>query len=174
LKVYLIRHSIREVPEDVLEEEDGDPDAKLTDEGEILAEALGVWLGENEEIPSVIYTSPTVRTQQTAEILVKEIGAAGFAKPEIAIDVSIGPNLSIRGLLLKLLDDKSQRGFAIIAHKETILNGLKALSVDSGDDTKVDAPAMCELRILKIKRGSGKWSEKARVRPSDLGLADHY
>lgn len=170
MKIYVLRHSIREPSDDFTEAEEGDPEAALTEDGEAIAESIGQWMADAEEIPSVIYASPTVRTQQTAEIIAKQFPAP----PQVKSDASIGPYQSIRGLVQKLADDKSQKGVAIVSHRGSIVNGLKALNIDNGDDSKVDDPAMGELRVLKVKRGSKRWEEKQRVRPSDLGGADNY
>ena len=174
MKLYLLRHSVREVPEDFSEAEEGDPEADLTPEGEEIASAMGQWMADNEEIPTRLIVSPTVRAHQTAEHIADAIGHAGFVPPEIVQDVSIGPQQSIRGLVQKLAADKSQKGVGIVSHRASIVNGLKALNVDNGDDGKVDSPAMGEMRIVKVKRGSGRWEEKQRVRPSDLGHPDTY
>lgn len=176
MRVYLIRHSVREVPENFSEAEEGDPDAELTPEGEATADALGEHMADNDMVPSRIIHSPTVRAQQTAERIADAIKSAGFVPPELSQDTSIGPQQSIRGLLQKLAADEGAKGVAIVSHRATIVNGLKQLGIDNGDRQKVDDPAMGELRVVKVKRGSGRWTEKARVRPSDLGrgLADNY
>ncbi len=174
MKLYVIRHSVRETPDDFSEAEEGDPDAELTPEGEEIAKALGDWMAENDEIPSILIASPTVRTHQTAERIVEAIEGAGFAAPAIKTDVSVGPNQSVRGLIRRLSDDDSQKRIGIVSHRGPIVNGLKALALDNGEQIKIDDPAMGELRILNVKRGSRRWTEEMRIRPSDLGLSDHY
>ena len=170
MKLYAIRHSVRVTPEDFSEAEEGDPEATLTPEGEEIAQALGMWMADNEEIPSVLYVSPTVRAQQTAQLVADAVEAAGFAPPEIKTDAGIGPGQSIRALVLKLAQDDDAKGVGIVSHRASIVNGLNALDVDNGETRKVDNPAMGEMRVLKIKRKTGKWEEKSRVRPSDLGV----
>ncbi len=176
MKLYVIRHSIRETPDDLIEAEDGDPQADLTPEGEELATALGEWMAEHEEIPSVLLVSPTVRAEQTAKLIAAAIEDAGFAAPEIKTDVGIGPGQSIRALALKLAGDDEKKGVGIVSHRAPIVNGLKALDVDNSEQRKVDDPAMGEMRVLKIKRKNGAWEEKRRVRPSDhvKGFPDTY
>ena len=41
MRIFLIRHATREVPEDFSDAEEGDPEAELTDEGKAIAESLG-------------------------------------------------------------------------------------------------------------------------------------
>jgi phosphohistidine phosphatase SixA len=174
MRLYLIRHSIREPSEDFSEAEEGDPEAELTEDGEEIAKSLGQWMADSGEIPSVIYASPTVRTNQTAELIASTIGEAGFAAPDVKTDASVGPYQSIRGLIQKLAADDSQKRVAIVSHRGSIVNGLKALRIDNQEEGKVDNPAMGEMRVVKVKRGSGRWEEKQRVRPSDMGHVDQY
>ena len=173
MRVHLIRHSVREVPEDFTEDQEGDPEAELTPEGAEIADGLGQWMAEHDEVPSVIFVSATVRAHQTAERVAKAMKAGGFAAPEIVEDVGIGPGQSVRSLILKAGAD-GLKDVAIVSHRASIVSGLKALNVDNEDDSKVDAPAMGELRTLKVKRKSGRWQESNRVRPSDLGHSDNY
>ena len=174
MRIYVIRHSAREYDSDEVEKSDGDPEAELTPEGEDIARAVGKWMADNDAIPSRIAASATVRTQRTAELIAKEIAAAGYAPPDVETDVSIGPHQSIRGLVQKLAADKSANDVAIVSHHESIDAGLKALSVDNDDKYTADKLAMGEMRALKVKRKSGRWKETARVRPSDVDQTDYY
>lgn len=175
MRIHVIRHAPREPSDGFSEAEEGDPEADLTPEGEEIAKSLGDWMANNDAIPSVIYHSPTVRAQQTAEHIAEAIGDAGFATPDLVQDASIGPYQSILPLVKKLAADGSKDA-AIVSHHESIRNGLKALSVDNNEDAKVDPHAAGELRTYKVKRKSGRWKEKSRVRPSALGqgFSDTY
>jgi phosphohistidine phosphatase SixA len=173
VRIYVVRHAEREVPKDIVDAEDGDPDAELTPEGREVASGLGAWMAENEEIPATIYASPAVRTQETAELICKAIEEAGFVAPQIKTDVGIGPHQSIRSLVYKLGAEETN-SVAIVSHRETIHNGLQALLVDNEDSAALDPQAMGEMRLLKVKRKSGRWKEKSRVRPSDFGFPDNY
>lgn len=180
MKVFILRHAIREDGEEG-GIDDGDPDAELTPEGEEIAHAVGKWMAEKEEIPTVLFVSPTVRTQQTAECICAEIESAGFVPPVIKTDVSIGPGMSIRGGILAAASDKSLGRVGFVSHHESIAAGLRELgrAKDGTPENPAPSPhldqlAMGELRIVNVKRKSGKWEEQRRVLPSDLGLADHY
>jgi len=173
VKLYVIRHAPREPSDDFTDAEEGDPEAEITDEGKLIASAIGERMAQDGDVPSVIYASPTVRTQQTAELIAEAIGEAGFAAPEVKVDVSIGPYMSIRGLVLKLAADGSKSA-AIVSHQQSIRAGLQALNVDNDEPGKPDPHAAGEVRALKVKRKSGKWSEQSRMRPSDLGFSDVY
>lgn len=170
----MIRHATREPIGDFADYKNGDLDAEITKQGEIIATGAGEWLAQNGEIPSVIYVSPAVRTQQTAECIVKAIEDAGFVPPDIKVDVGIGPFMSVRGLILKIGTDDSQKRVGIVSHHETIRMGLQALQIDNETDEEIDNFAEGEVRILRIKRKTGKWSEEQRIRPSDVGLDDVY
>jgi phosphohistidine phosphatase SixA len=170
-----MRHAPREVPTDVAEMEDGDPAAELTPEGALIATAMGEWLAEKGEIPSVIYASDAVRTQMTAESVAKAIEDAGFVAPKVKTDVGIGSHKSIRALILKV-GANGEKKVMLVSHKETIMMGLKALEVDNNDNKaeKPDPHAAGEIRIYDVKRKNGNWSEDKRVRPSDIGFDDVY
>ena len=170
MRAFLIRHSTRETPEDFSDAEEGDPEAELTEDGKAIAESLGEWMAENDQIPQVMYISPTVRAQQTAELIADKLEGAGFTRPVLKTDVSLGPHMSIRSTLLKALADETADDVAIVSHRDSIKNGL--MQMGKGD--KPTPMAMGELRTLKIKRGSGKWEEKSSVLPSDLGHPDSY
>lgn len=170
MKFFIIRHSTRETPDDFEDAEEGDPEAELTEEGEQIAKSLGKYMADNDHIPSVLYASPTVRGQQTAQIIADQIDKAGYAAPDVKTDASIGPHMSIRGTVLKNLSDESAGSVGIISHRDSIRNGLQQL----GKGDKPDPMAMGEMRVLKVKRKSGKWQEEKRVLPSDLDHNDSY
>ena len=168
MRIYVIRHA---EPEDGGDYEDND-DPSLTDDGKDAATALGKWMADKEEIPTVLYASPKTRTQETAEAISQAIGDAGFAAPEVVTDVSIGPHMSIKGLVERVKDDDAQVRVGIVSHHESIEHGLRVLNLEPW--IHLDILAMCECRILKVKRKSGEWEEHRRVSPSDLGGVDMY
>lgn len=165
MRVYVIRHA-----EPESSDYDEDPDPGLTGEGEGAARAVGEWMARQEEIPTVLYTSPMSRTQETAEAIAQAIEDAGFAKPEIVVDVGIGPKMSIKGLIEQVAGDDSLTRVGIVSHHESITAGLRVL--DRPDHP--DPLAQAELRIYRVKRKDGAWKEKKRVLPSDLEGLDHY
>ena len=171
MKLFIARHAPREPSEDFTDAEEGDPEADITDEGRLIATGMGEHLAEQGEIPSVIYASETVRAQQTAELIAEAIKDAGYDPPEVKVDFSIGPQMSIRGLVLKLGADGAKKAM-IVSHQQTIRTGLQALNVDNGEGEKPDPHAAGEVRVYDVKRKSGKWSERSRVRPSDIGFPD--
>jgi len=167
VKIYLVRHS---TPEEGSPDDDEEADAgrELTDEGRKIVESLAEWMRDKGEFPTVIYTSPTQRTRETAEILQKELGV-----PVLRDDVSIGPHSSIRGRIKALADDDSITRPMIVSHHESISHGLRALGAQP-DETYHLPLAEGELRILKVKRKGPKILEHRRVMPSKLGNVDHY
>jgi phosphohistidine phosphatase SixA len=170
VRAFLIRHSTRETPDDFSDAEEGDPEAELTDDGKAIAESLGEWMAGNDQVPQVIYVSPTVRAQQTADLIADKLEGAGFTRPILKTDVSIGPHMSIRGTMMKAMADETADDVAFITHRDTIKNGLMQL----GKGDKPKPMAMGELRELRVKRKSGKWEERSSVLPSDLGHPDSY
>ena len=165
MRVYVIRHANPESTD-----YDDDPDPGISDEGTEAATALGQWMTENDQIPTVLYASPMTRTQETAEAIASAIEEAGYAKPDVKTDARIGPQMSIKALIVELADDKSMSRVGIVSHHEAITAGLRVLD----KPTHPDPFAQAELRIYKVKRKNAEWKEKERVVPSDLGGIDHY
>lgn len=167
MRLYLIRHS---VPEQ--NDPDDDEDPELSDEGKEIAAALGQWMIDKEEIPTVLIASPRMRTQETAAIVADTIEGGGFARPDIQTDSSIGPHMSIKGAVEKIAADKAMVRVGIVSHHESLEHGLRVL--DREPYVHLDIFAQGELRIVKVRRKTGEWKEHRRVQPSDLGLDDHY
>lgn len=166
MRMYLIRHA---------EPEDGDydeDDPGITKDGRKAAQALGQWMADKDEIPTVLFASPRMRTQETAEALAQAIEDAGFVRPAIKTDVSIGPSMSIKGLVEQVAPDESMIRVGIVSHHESIEHGLRVLNLEPW--IHLDIFAMCECRIMKIKRKDGTWKEHRRIAPSDLGGVDMY
>jgi len=163
MRVYIVRHS---VPEDV-DPEDADQDPGLTDDGRAYVEALAQWMSDKDEIPSIIFASPKLRTQETAEILRDVFGLATVETKQ-----SIGPSMSIKKLVERVAGDKAMTRVCIVSHHETIEHGLRVLNRDPAPH--LDMFAMGELRIMKIGRSKFHWDEHRRVVPSELGGRDKY
>lgn len=174
MKLYLMRHAPREPVGDFADAKLGDPEAPLTDEGELVATGMGEWLAQNDYVPTLIVAATSVRTQQTADLVVAALKDAGFDPPDVKNDVTIESFQSIRGLVLKLAGDATKKRVMLISHHETIRFGLKALQVDNQTAEDIDAFAMGEIRCVGVKRKNGQWDEVWRVRPSDLGFVDVY
>jgi phosphohistidine phosphatase SixA len=158
------------MPEDVDEELDADPE--LTQEGRDQAEALGLWMADKEEIPTVLLTSPSARTQETARIIADTIGSAGYSAPDIVTDVGMGPHMSIKAAVERSAADKAMVRVGIVSHHESIEHGMRVLNRDPW--VHLDMLAQCELRIVRINRKNAKWEEHRRIPPSDLGGNDRY
>ena len=175
MKLYLQRHAPREPSGDFADSKLGDPEAALTDEGELVATGMGEWMAAQGYVPTLVVAASSVRTQQTADLVVAALKDAGFSPPDITTDVTIESFQSIRGLVLKLGADETKKRVLIVSHHETIRFGLKALVVDNGEDGEdIDPFAMGEIRCVDVKRKNGQWAEVWRVRPSDLGFVDVY
>jgi phosphohistidine phosphatase SixA len=165
MRVFLVRHG---VPEEG--DYDVDDDPSLSDEGQEIVEAIAAWMIDEDEVPNVIIASPMSRTQETADILRDAFTKAGYVIPAVKSDVSIGPKMSIKGLIQSIAKDDDMTRVMLVSHHETIASGMRVL--DRPDHP--DPMAMGELRILKVKRDDGSWKEKERVLPSDVGQSDHY
>lgn len=171
MRLYLVRHG---------EPEDGDeyetnPDPPLSEKGREVVGALAQWMLEKDEVPSVIWASPMLRTQETAEIL-----REAFGLPTVDTKGSMGPQASIRKMVLKAAQDRSLTRVMLVSHHETLEHGLRVLNLEPR--VHLDSFAMGELRIMKIRRKDGSWKGGGdnddpyhrRIPPSDLGFADKY
>jgi phosphohistidine phosphatase len=165
MRAYLVRHSVPNYEPD----DDGaiPTDPPLTKEGRDIAKAVAQWMLENDEVPNSIMASPSLRAQETAEILRDELGL-----PKVQTVVSMGPEMSIRAVVQEIGQDEDATRVAIVSHHESISHGLSQLNGEP--QPHEDMFAQGELRILKIKRKDGTWKEKKRVLPSDLGAFDRY
>jgi phosphohistidine phosphatase SixA len=166
VKTFLVRHSVPDYEPD----EDGNvpTDPPLTDEGRKIVEKLGEKMQSDGDIPCCIYASPKLRCQETAEIL-----RDAFGLDDVKTVPSIDSEQSIRGLVLKLAG-KGRKGPMIVSHHETIAHGLRTLPDKAATEVHADMFAQGEMRKIKVDGKSGKWKEKSRTLPSDLGNEDHY
>lgn len=165
VRIYLVRHS---VPSDEVDD-DGQPlpDPPLTDEGREIVANLAQWMLDKGEVPNSILASPMLRTQETAEIL-----RDAFGLPDITTKQSLGPNQSIRKMVVKVAQDKSMTRTMLVSHHETNAHGQRVLNLEPW--AHFDMFAQGEMRVLKVDRKSGEWKEHNRVLPSDLAGRDHY
>lgn len=169
MRIYVVRHSVPENPDDApFSGGDDADDPPLTQEGREIVKNLADWMKDKGEIPSVLIASPMQRTQETAEILRDRLDIM----PRVVTDLSVGPHMSIRGLVKRVLADESMTRVGIVSHHESIEHGMRVL--DMNPFVHLDQLAQGELRILKVDRETAEWDEHRRVLPSDLGGADHY
>lgn len=163
MRIYLVRHAQPEEPDPT----ETDPDPPLTDDGREAATSLAQWMLDKDEVPNSILASPKLRTQETAEIL-----RDAFGLPAIETKGSMGPDMSVRKMILKMAADKSRTRVAIVSHHESLEHGLRVLGMEPF--VHLDIFAQAELRIMKVSRKDGTWKEHRRVLPSDLGGKDFY
>ena len=168
MRIYLVRHSLPDY--------EGSPDSNptnppldppLADDGREYAENLAAWMLDKDEVPNIIFASPKLRTQETAEIL-----RDAFGLPDVIVKGSIDSKMSIKKLVEKVAGDKAMTRVMIVSHHETIEHGLRVLNRDPW--AHLDMFAMAELRILKVDRKDFTWEEHNRIVPSDLGGKDNY
>ena len=164
MKLYVIRHSLPDYGDDP-ENVPGDP--PLSEDGREFVENLAQWMLDNDETPNFIFTSPKLRTQETAEIIREAIGLSS-----VKVDPSIDSHMSIKKLVEKVAGDEAMTRVAIVSHHESIEHGLRVLNLEPW--IHLDMLAMSEMRILDVKRKKFTWKEEARVVPSDLGGEDIY
>ena len=74
--LIIARHGNTFGPNDTPTRVGGRTDLPLVEKGEEQAKAIGRYLKENKMIPDVVYASHLKRTQQTAQIAIKESGVS--------------------------------------------------------------------------------------------------
>jgi phosphohistidine phosphatase SixA len=167
VRLYLVRHGIPENSDYSGANGEAADDPGLSDKGRAIVEALAQWMLDKNEVPNAILASPTLRTQETAEIL-----RDAFGLPNVETKGSMGPDSSIRKMVLKITQDPSYTRTMLVSHHETIAHGLRVLNLEPW--AHFDQFAEGEMRIVKVKRKSGEWKEHRRIMPSDLGFRDGY
>lgn len=135
----------------------------LTPEGVAMAKAVAAAMLDADEIPSVIFASPFMRTTQTADIYGKTLGIQVNAIDDLA------PNRPLEDRILELMTHKEVKGFMILGHVD---NTTPAFNNFGGDDDWDDL-VMAEVRRVKIDRKTGAWKLRWSIKPSELGLKDY-
>jgi phosphohistidine phosphatase SixA len=167
VRLYLVRHGQPDEGPSGEDDYEENPDPPLTDKGREQLGVLAQWMLDKDEVPNIIFASPMLRTQETAEIL-----REAFGLPSVETKGSIGPNDSIRKLVVKVAQDASMTRVMLVSHHETIAHGLRVLNLEPW--AHFDMFAQGELRILKVDRDDQTWEEHRRIMPSDFGYSDHY
>ena len=179
MRVYAIRHAdagnyIGKSQVDEFMHNPADLARKLMPEGVEMAQNLAQWMVANDEVPTLILYSPVVRASQTAKVMKAAFAAAGVtvpAKVEQNLEISKPWEMTVKAVAA----DPSKKRVALVSHSDNMIPGLRALNYYSGADKfAVDPIAKCEMRILKVDRGTFNWKERARIMPSDLGSYDAY
>lgn len=167
MRLYLVRHGEPDEPVQGEDDYEENPDPPITEEAEEQVAALAAWMIDKDEVPNFILASPMLRTQQTAEIL-----RDAFGLPSVESKGSLGPNESIRKMVLKVALDPSYTRVMMVTHHETIAHGLRVLNLEPW--AHFDMFAQGELRIFRVDRKDQTWEEHRRMMPSDFGFPDHY
>lgn len=167
MKLYVVRHALPEYGD-----WDGTPatkpiDPPLSKDGRDHVANLAQWMLDTETVPNLIWASPRLRCQETAEIIRDATGL-----PSVDTKGSMSSDMSIRKMVLKACADKSVTRLLIVSHHESIAHGLRVLNLTP--DPHLDMFAMSELRWYRVDRKSGEWDEHLRMMPSDLGGQDNY
>lgn len=158
MKLWVGRHSDagEYIPYDPKKERE----RPLTAKGRAMTKAIGSAMGSAGEIPNVIFSSPLIRAQQTADIL----GALLAVQVNVIDDLA--PNRPLEDRLLELMGHSEMKRIMIVGHHDNMEPGFENLG------GKFDPIAMGEVRRLRIDRKTGDWSERWRAQPSEFGFED--
>jgi phosphohistidine phosphatase SixA len=169
----------------------------LKPEGIAIATAMAQEMADQDEIPSVVFASPLVRAQQTADIYGKILGL------QVSIIDDLAPNRPMDYQLLGLMGAGDLRRFMVLGHHDNATPAFNSFGGkmakekrpdddqirtdlgyrdsstpgDNNDNPKAKGDwvplVMGEVRRLRIDRVTGKWKVKWRLRPSDIGMRDY-
>ena len=159
MKLWIMRHSMAGNYSDDPEKE---RDRPLTKEGVGIAEAIAKGMMDMEEMPSVIFASNFVRTQETADIVGKTL------KVPVDLIDELAPHLSLTNWVMSIVGNKDMKRVMIVGHHDNLQPCFEEL----GDGEPFKDLAKGEVRRLDIDRDTGEWEETWQLKPSDVGLED--
>lgn len=158
MELLLIRHG--EAVEDASDL--GDAGRWLTAKGRKLSRRVGEWLAEKKERrPAKIWTSPLVRSVQTAEILAEKAGLEGdvYARAELS------PGRDAAAVLDLLVRFQPDRPLALVGH-EPMLSALAHALLPA-----VTFPGMKKSGVLAVSwDGKGPATLRFLLIPKGLEL----
>lgn len=121
MRVYIIRHG--KAAQDSAS--GGDDDRALKGRGRRQAAWLGEWLAGEGRTPEVVVSSPILRAQQTAEIIVEMCGAPLRLEEDLS-------TRSQAGRVVDLLGRQEAESVAIVGHNPTLEQLAGVLSAGMG------------------------------------------
>jgi len=158
----------------------------LLPEGIATAKAVAQGMIDAKEIPNIIFASPLVRAQQTADIIGKTLTQAlmagkvpdkamgkmlrnGDGPPRVQVNTidDLSPNRPLEDRILELMSHNDVKRIMIVGHVDNTTPAFSGMS-----DNKWDDLVMGEVRRLNIDRKSGDWKIKWCLKPSDVGMKD--
>lgn len=139
----------------------------LTPEGVKMAKAIAAAMLDAGEIPNVIFCSPFIRAQQTADIYGRVLGVTnvlnlGDLAPWRPLTPTLASLIGVRGA-------ERMRRVMCVGHVDNTTPTMQDLATDE----KWKPLVMGEVRRVEIDRDSLEWSLQWRICPSDLGLQDY-
>lgn len=143
MEVFLIRHA--QAFEETLDLKD--PMRPLTALGRDQARSLGERLRWHDVEPTHVWTSPLVRTVQTAELVTASLGASLV----VAVEPALAPGASPRAVVSALAALPANASVLLVGH-EPGLSDVAALLV--GDP---DVPALAKAEAVRISEGRVRW-----------------
>ena len=156
MKLYLVRHA------EAIERSSTTPDASryLTTKGRLSFRKIARRVRKAGIAPAVIFTSPLLRSVQTAEILAERLKHKG----EVVVARELSPGFDLRALRALLAGAGNPEEAAFVGH-EPDLGGLAAtlLSVPGGFPLRKGAVVALEAD-KGVPKGTAKllWMEDGR------------
>lgn len=160
-----MRHAYAGMPKEDPEEE---RDRPLTAEGRRLARAVAEAVYDTGDIPSVIFTSPFKRAQETADEFARRM--CELTDEPLAVNAvgDFAPDRSIVPGIGDIAGYKRAKRVMVVGHVDNTGPGMNEL----GGDEKWRDLVKGEIRLVKLNRKSLRWREVWCIKPSDLGFDD--
>lgn len=138
-------------------------DRSLQPEGIKIVTAIANAMGDLDEIPKVIFSSPFQRAIETADIVGKILGV------QVNVIGDLSPMRPLEDMILGLVAHHEQKRIMLVGHKD---NTGPAMNQLGGNDEWEDL-VKGEVRRVRFDRDDGSWKLKWALKPSDLGLKDY-
>lgn len=135
----------------------------LTAEGRVMAKAIAQAMGDQDEVPKAIFSSPFARAIQTADIVGKLLGV------QVNVIGDMAPIRPLEDTIYGLIKADDLKRIMLVGHKDNTTPAMNNL----GGDVEWKDLVMAEVRRVEIDRDTCAWKWKFALKPSKLGLKDY-
>jgi phosphohistidine phosphatase len=164
MKLYLVRHA------EAIERSGTTPDASryLTPKGRLVFRKVARRVRQEGAVPGVIFTSPLLRSVQTAEILAERLKHKG----EVVVAKELSPGFDLRALRALLAGSGNPMEAAFVGHEPDLgILAAALLAVPGGFPLRKGAVVALEVE-RSVRKGTAKFLWLTDVKGTASRLAD--
>jgi phosphohistidine phosphatase len=164
VKLYLVRHA------EAIERSGTTPDASryLTTKGRLVFRKIARRVRKAGIAPAVIFTSPLLRSVQTAEILAERLKHKG----EVVVAKELSPGFDLRALRALLAGSGNPMEAAFVGHEPDLgILAAALLAVPGGFPLRKGAVVALEVE-RSVRKGTAKFLWLTDVKGTASRLAD--